>query len=421
MRPKAIVVILAGGKGERLYPLTKDRAKPAVPFGGIYRIIDFTLSNCINSSLRRIYILTQYKSFSLSRHINLGWNILSNELYEYIEVIPPQKRISEDWYRGTADAVYQNIYSIRTENPDYVIVLSGDHLYKMNYNEMLEFHIAKKAEVTVSAIEMDIHKSHEFGVLEIYDNYRIIGFEEKPQKAKPIPFSPDECFMSMGIYIFNTKTLLKTLEDDSGLDTYHDFGKNIIPGLVKENKDIYAYNFKDENKKKAKYWRDVGTIEAYWEANMDLVSVNPQFNLYDPDWPLHTYQPQYPPAKFVFAQEKSEGGRRGIALDSIVSNGCIISGGKVQNSILSSNVRINSYSDVQESILLEGVNVGRYAKIKRAIIDKGVVIPPGTVIGYNHDEDAEKYKITDSNIIVIPRFSEIQIDSKPEKKHNYDE
>ncbi|MBI4651937.1 glucose-1-phosphate adenylyltransferase [Candidatus Desantisbacteria bacterium] len=404
---KVIVTILAGGKGERLYPLTRDRAKPAVPFGGIYRIIDFALSNCVNSSLRKIFILTQYKSFSLTRHVNLGWNIFSTDLYEYIDVIPPQKRISEEWYRGTADAVYQNIYNIREENPDYVIILSGDHIYKMNYREMLDYHISKNAEATVAAIEMGIDKCSEFGVLEIEEDYKIINFEEKPKKCKPLPFSENECFMSMGIYIFNTNTLFKALEDDSLTDTHHDFGKDIIPKLVREKKNIFAYNFKDENKKKAKYWRDVGTIDAYWEANMDLISVDPQFNLYDPTWPLHTYQLQCPPAKFVFAQESSEGGRRGIALDSIVSSGSIISGGKVQNSILSNNVRINSFSEITDSILLEGVVVGRYSKIKKAVIDKGTVIPAGTKIGYNLEEDAKRFKITDSGIIIIPRHEKI--------------
>ncbi len=404
---KVIVIILAGGKGERLYPLTRDRAKPAVPFGGIYRIIDFTLSNCINSSLRKIYILSQYKSFSLTRHINLGWNILSNDLYEYIEVIPPQKRISEEWYRGTADAVYQNIYTLKIEEPDYVIILSGDHIYKMNYHEMLDFHIAKQAEVTVSAIEMDIAKCNEFGVLEINEDSSVTNFEEKPIKCKGLPFSPSDCFMSMGIYIFNTNILFKVLEEDSGIDTHHDFGKDIIPKLVRDKKRIFAYNFKDENKKKAKYWRDVGTIDAYWEANMDLIAVDPQCNLYDNDWPLHTYQAQFPPVKFVFAQEPSAGGRRGIALDSIVSGGCIISGGKVERSILSNNVRINSFAEISDSVLMEGVEVGRYTKIRKAIIDKGVKIPPNTVIGYNLEEDAQKYRVTDSGIVVIPRYEKL--------------
>ncbi|MBI5417045.1 glucose-1-phosphate adenylyltransferase [Candidatus Poribacteria bacterium] len=404
---KVIVIILAGGKGERLYPLTKDRAKPAVPFGGIYRIIDFTLSNCMNSSLRKIFILTQYKSFSLSRHINLGWNFLNNELSEYIDVIPPQKRISEDWYRGTADAVYQNIYTIRNEKPDHVIILSGDHIYKMNYHAMLDYHREKNAEVTVGAIEMDINKCKEFGVLEVDENYKINNFEEKPQKCNPHPFSPNECFMSMGIYIFNTDTLFRILELDSLLDTHHDFGKDIIPRLVNEGKNIFAYHFKDENKKQKLYWRDVGTIDAYWEANMDLIAVDPQFNLYDSSWPLHTYQPQFPPAKFVFAQEADEGGRRGTALDSIVSNGCIISGGKVQRSILSPNCRINSYADVIDSVLMEGVEVGRYCKIKKAIIDKEIVIPPGTIIGYNLEEDAKKFKVTDSGIVIIPRHEKL--------------
>ena len=400
-----LAMILAGGKGERLHPLTIHRAKPAVPFGGIYRIIDFTLSNCINSGIRKIAVLPQYKSLSLDKHLRMAWNLFSGELNEYIISVPPQQRVGERWYQGTADAIYQNIYMIERDAPEHVLVLAGDHIYKMDYAEMFRFHKENKADATVAAIETPRTSANAFGIVEVDNNGRIIDFEEKPNDPRPIPGRPDMAFASMGIYLFNTKTLLEYLKSDALHDTAHDFGRNIIPQMMKTAR-VCAYNFKDENKKEAKYWRDVGTIDAYWEANKDLVSVDPLLNLYDKAWPIRTYQAQNPPAKFVFAQEK-KGGRLGIALDSIVAHGCIVSGGRVQNSVLSPNVRVNSYSEVLDSILMENVDIGRHSRIRRAIIDKDVVIPPETEIGYNLAEDKKRYHVTPSGIVVIAKGTEI--------------
>ena len=409
-----LAMILAGGKGERLHPLTIHRAKPAVPFGGIYRIIDFTLSNCINSGIRKIAVLPQYKSLSLDKHLRLAWNLFSGELDEYIISVPPQQRVGDKWYQGTADAIYQNIYMIEKDAPDYILVLAGDHIYKMDYSEMFRFHQEQNADATVAAIEVPKKSAAAaFGVLEVgKDDCRIVGFEEKPRDPKPIPGRPDLTFASMGVYLFNTKTLVEHLKSDALQDTAHDFGKNIVPQMMKASR-VCAYNFKDENKKEAKYWRDVGTIDAYWEANMDLVSVDPLLNLYDNAWPIRTYQAQNPPAKFVFAQEK-KGGRLGIALDSIVAHGCIISGGRVQNSVLSPNVRVNSYSEVRDSILMENVDIGRRCRIRKAIIDKDVVIPPGTEIGYNAAEDKKHYHVTPSGIVVIPKGMEVREEARGE-------
>jgi len=396
-----LAMILAGGKGERLHPLTIHRAKPAVPFGGIYRIIDFTLSNCINSGIRKIAVLPQYKSLSLDKHLRLAWNLFSGELNEFIISVPPQQRVGDKWYQGTADAIYQNIYMIEKDAPDHLLVLAGDHIYKMDYAEMLRFHDEHKADATVAAIEITKKSAAAFGVIEVNSHGRIVGFEEKPRHPKSIPGRPDLAFASMGIYLFNTHTLLEYLKSDALQDTSHDFGKNIIPQMMRTSK-VCAYNFKDENKKEAKYWRDVGTIDAYWEANMDVVSVDPQLNLYDNTWPIRTYQTQNPPAKFVFAQEK-KGGRLGIALDSLVSHGCIVSGGRVQNSVLSPNVRVNSYSEVYESILMENVEIGRHCRIKKAIIDKDVIIPPETEIGYDLEKDKKRYHVTPSGIVIIAK------------------
>lgn len=402
-----LALILAGGKGERLHPLTIHRAKPAVPFGGKYRIIDFTLSNCINSHVRRIVVITQYKSLSLDRHLALGWeHLLNPELGEYIFTIPPQQRIDERWYEGTADAVFQNIYVIEKENPPYMLILSGDHIYKMNYAEMFDFHLEKGAIGTVATIKIPKKLASSFGIVETDDNLRIIGFHEKPAEPVTIPGDPEHCFASMGIYLFNTEDVINELRADSGRSSAHDFGRNILPQMLQSGK-LFACEFKDENKKEAKYWRDVGTIDSYWEANMDLVSVDPQFNLYDDEWPLRTNQGQYPPAKFVFAQEY-KGGRLGIALDSIVCGGCIISGGRVQNSVLSPNVRINSYVDVRESILMENVQIGRNCKIRRAIIDKDVYVPAGTTIGYDAEADRERFIVSEGGLVVIPKGAEIR-------------
>jgi glucose-1-phosphate adenylyltransferase len=393
----ALVILLAGGAGERLYPLTRDRAKPAVFFGGPYRIIDFTLSNCINSGLRRIFIATQYKSLSLNRHIRMGWSIVSEELGEFVEILPPQKRVSEHWYQGTADAVYQNAYSIVQESPHQVIVLSGDHVYKMDYAKMLRFHKERGASMTLAAIEVPLQDATRFGVLSVDENDRVVEFIEKSPNPPSIPGSPGLALGSMGIYIFDTDVLLKALEADATRSTSHDFGKDIIPALIAEL-PTYAYHFYDENKKASKYWRDIGTLDAFYDANMDLCGVDPEFNLYDPEWPMRTYQPQAPPAKFVFAEK---GRRAGEALDSIISPGCIISGSRVMGSVLCPNVRVHSYGEIDQCILMPGVRVGRHARIRRAIIDRDVLIPRGAVIGFNPEEDRKRHTVTELGVVVV--------------------
>jgi glucose-1-phosphate adenylyltransferase len=393
-------VLLAGGAGERLFPLTRDRAKPAVTFGGIYRIIDITLSNCINSDLRHVYILTQYKALSLNRHIREGWNNVARELGEFIEVLPPMKRVSDQWYQGTADAVYQNIYSIGSEQPKLVLILAGDHIYKMDYGKMRQQHLDSGADITLATALMDPKECPRFGVVEVDSDSRIVGFEEKP-KATSLrsPYDPNMVSVSMGIYLFNTDVLIPVLlKDAEDASSSHDFGKDILPKMVDEYR-VYSFNFVDENKKEAQYWRDVGTLEAYYETNMDMVSVSPVFNLYDGHWPIRTHQRQYPPAKFVFAEKE----RMGHAMDSIVSAGCIVSGGEVVGSILSPDVRVNSYSEVEASILFSHVNVGRHCKIRRAIIDRDVHIPEGTAIGYDVEADRSRYFVTDSGITVVTR------------------
>ena len=395
-----LAITLAGGKGERLYPLTRDRTKPAVPFGAIYRIIDFTLSNCINSNLRKIYILSQYKSLSLSRHTQLGWNILSSTLGEFITVVPAQQRINEHWYKGTADAIYQNIYLLQKELPELTLILSGDHVYKMDYRTIVDFHREKGADVTVAAVEVDQSLSKEFGVIEVDGDFRITGFQEKPDCPQTVPDKPDKILASMGIYVFNTELMVRELIADAKKSTAHDFGKDIIPKLVSD-KGVFAYNFVDPQGE-AKYWRDVGTIEAYYESNMDLIAVSPLLNLYDPEWPIHTYHAPFPPAKTVF-DESSDKCRKGTALESIISGGCIISGGEVKRSLVSPDVRIDSCATVTESILLEGVRIGEGARIKRSIIDKHSAIPPGMEIGYNLEEDAKRFTVTTSGIVVVPK------------------
>ena len=394
----SLVIVLAGGVGERLSPLTKERAKPAVYFGGPYRIIDFTLSNCINAGLRRIYIVTQYKSLSLNRHIRLGWSVVAEELGEFIEILPPQKRVSDNWYLGTADAVYQNLYSVVREAPKHVVILSGDHIYKMDYSKMLRWHIEKGAAATVATYEVPVDEAaRRFGVIQVDEEERIVGFEEKPAAPKPIPGMPGVALASMGIYVFEADVLIRALEDDAGRDpSKHDFGKDILPSL-NGHAPVYSYRFSDENKKANKYWRDIGELDAYYEANMDLVQVNPDFNLYDPEWPIRTWMPQAPPAKFVFDDE----GRRGQALDSIISAGVIVSGSSVRGSILCPNVRVHSYCDIDRSILMPGVRVGRHARIRNAIIDRDVFIPRGAVIGYNLDEDRKRHTVTAKGVVVV--------------------
>lgn len=403
---RVLTFIMAGGKGERLFPLTRDRAKPAVPFGGIYRIIDFTLSNCINSGIRKIHVLIQYKSHSLQRHLRMGWNIFDNQLGEYVDVIPAQQRTGEYWYRGTADAIYQNIYCIEQEQPEHVLVLAGDHVYKMNYAAMLQTHLQHRADVTVGVIEFARERAKGFGIVEVDDASRIIGFQEKPLDPKRIPGQPEYSYVSMGIYLFNRMVLEEVLERDAQRpDSSHDFGRDIIPKIQKTHR-VFAHAFRDENKHASQYWRDIGTLDAYFEANMDLVQVTPLFNLYDRSWPIRTYHEQWPPAKTVFADEAT--GRLGTVLDSLVANGCIISGGRVQRCVLSPNVRINSFSEVYDAILMEGVDVGRYAKIRRAIIDKDVVIPRYAQIGYNLEEDRQRFHVTEGDVVVVAKGTVIE-------------
>ena len=401
-----LALILAGGKGSRLEPLTRDRAKPAVPFGGVYRIIDFTLSNCLNSGLRRILVLTQYKAASLDRHINLGWRFLCRELDEFIDVLPPQQRLDEQWYQGTADAVYQNIYTIEKSRAEYIIILSGDHIYKMDYAELINDHIQSKADATVACIPVTLKEGSDFGIMNIDKNLRVVAFDEKPAHPKHIPGDPEHCLASMGVYVFKTNFLFDQLcRDATVASSRHDFGHNIIPSII-DRCHVRAYPFRDKNTGHKCYWRDVGTLDAYYEANMDLVSIHPLLNLYDRSWELRTYHPNFPPPKFVFNDRTLDNPRVGTALDSIVGSGSIISGGLVEGSVLSSDVRVNSWAKVEDSILFEGVDVGRHAKIRRAIIDKNVRIPEGMEIGYEPDLDRERgFTISENGIVVIPTSS----------------
>jgi glucose-1-phosphate adenylyltransferase len=396
---EAIAVLLAGGQGERLWPLTRDRAKPAVPFGGVYRIIDVTLSNCLNSDLRRVFVLTQYKALSLNRHVRDGWAGLVG-LGEFIEVIPPQMRVSTNWYQGTADAVYQNIYSIGSERSNFVIILAGDHIYKMNYGKMLQQHTDASADVTVATIETDpAEAAGRLGVIETDNNGRIVGFEEKPAEPKRSRSNPNKVNASMGVYIFNTQLLIPILiADAEDPSSSHDFGRDVLPRIINKYR-VFAFNFIDENRKEALYWRDVGTIDAYFDANMDLVAVTPIFNLYDKSWPLRTWQQQYPPAKFVFADKQ----RMGIALDSIVAGGSIVSGGRVDRSVLGYDVRVNSYCEIENSIIYNHVNIGRYARIRNAIVDRHVNLPEHTEIGFDHEEDRQRYHVTENGVVVVVR------------------
>ena len=397
-------VVLAGGKGTRLEPLTLDRAKPAVPFGGNYRIADFVLSNAINSGLRRLLVLTQYKALSLDRHINLGWRqYFAAELGEFLDVVPPQQRIDEHWYQGTADAVYQNIFVIEKYRPEYVLVLAGDHIYKMNYLSMIEFHREMEADLTVGALTVDRESAKQFGVIQVDENNRIQGFQEKPHEPQSMPGDDENCFVSMGIYVFTARFLFEQLcRDATEPGSEHDFGKDIIPSIIDTNR-VYAFPFRDENRKGQAYWRDVGTIDAYYEANMDLIDVDPQLNMYDLDWPIRTLQPNLPPPKFVFGSD-GDPDRCGKAIDSIVCPGTIISGGQVQRSVVSPRVRINSYASVDESIIFDGVNIGRRARVRRAIIDKGVSIPPEMEIGYDLEMDRRRgFTVSPKGIVVISK------------------
>lgn len=410
-----LAVILAGGKGTRLEPLTRDRAKPAVPFGGNYRIVDFVLSNCLNSGLRKMLVLTQYKAMSLDRHINLGWrDFFCRELDEFVDIVPPQQRIDENWYQGTADAVYQNIYAIEKERPKYLIILAGDHIYKMNYRAMVQYHIDSNADLTIGALRVDCESAKEFGVMQIDTDQRIIGFQEKPQQPRQIPNDPGHAMASMGIYVFNTRFLFEQLcQDANDPKSQHDFGKNIIPSIVNSHR-VFAFPFQDENRKGHAYWRDVGTLEAFYEANMDLVGIDPQLNLYDQTWPIRTQQKNLPPPKFVFGS-RGDSERCGMALDSIVCAGTIISGGRVERSILSPSVRVHSFAQVSDSILFESVEVGRHARIRRAIIDKGVRIPEGFEIGYDLELDRKRgFTISNNGIVTVAKREDLStLETRP--------
>lgn len=394
---KTLVLILAGGEGSRLMGLTKWRAKPAVPFGGKYRIIDFALSNCINSGLRRIGVLTQYKSHSLIRHLQRAWGFLRAEIGEFVEILPAQMRINKDWYRGTADAIYQNIDIMHRHSPDHVIILGGDHIYTMDYSKMLMEHVRSGADLTVGCIEVPREEATDFGVMSVDESYRITQFTEKPTDPEPMPGKPDKALASMGIYIFSTNYLYSKLINDAGDNSSsHDFGRDIIPGAIKDSIAI-AYPFIDETTGEAAYWRDVGTVDSYWKANMELCAIEPELNLYSRDWPVWTYQTQHPPAKFIFDDE----GRRGEAIDSLVSGGCIISGARVKRSVIFFASRIESYSFVKDSVILPKVTIGRNCRIFNAVIDKGTYIPDGTIIGEDREEDAKRYHITEEGIVLV--------------------
>ncbi len=393
-----IALILAGGRGSRLMNMTDWRAKPAVPFGGKFRIIDFPLSNCINSGIRKIGVLTQYKADSLIRHIQQGWGFLRGEFGEYVDLMPAQQRHDENsWYQGTADAIFQNIDILRTRSPEFILVLAGDHIYKMDYSAMLADHVAQKADLTIGCIEVSLQDATAFGVMDVDDNRRVRAFVEKPENPPVMPGRTDSALASMGIYIFNAGFLFEQLIKDADTKgSSHDFGKDIIPSVI-DKYIVNAYPFLDMQSGQQSYWRDVGTIDAYWSANMELIGVKPDLNLYDKTWPIWTYQAQTPPAKFVFDDDE----RRGQAVDSMVSGGCIVSGSKIRHSLLFSNVRVNSYSIVQDSILLPDVNVGRHCRITKAIVERGCQIPEGMVIGENLEEDAKRFHVSAGGVVLV--------------------
>ncbi len=396
-----VALVLAGGRGSRLHELTDWRAKPALHFGGKHRIIDFPLSNCVNSGIRRVGVLTQYKAHSLIRHIMRGWSHFKKELGEYVEILPASQRSSPNWYQGTADAIFQNLDIIQDEAPKYVLVLSGDHIYQMDYGTILAHHVESGADMTVSCIEVPLEEAAgAFGVMTVNDNNRIIRFDEKPDEPTELNDHPGHTLASMGNYVFNTEFLFDQLRKDAANpNSEHDFGKNIIPSIIQDH-HVEAYRFRDPDTDKASYWRDVGTLDSFWEANMELVSPEPQLNLYDADWPIWTYQPQQPPAKFVF----QDGDRSGYAVDSMVAGGVIVSGGKVKQSLLFSNVKVHSFSEIEETVLLPEVEVHRHAKIKKAIIDGGCVIPEGMVIGHNHEDDkARGFRVTKKGVTLVTR------------------
>ena len=395
---KARAMLMAGGRGSRLKELTRWRAKPAVPFGGKFRIIDFVLSNCVNSGIRQIGLLTQYKSHSLIQHVQKGWNFMRGEFGEFVELLPAQQRIEEQWYAGTADAIYQNIDIIRNHAPDYVLILAGDHIYKMDYGPMIAAHVDTKADITVGCIEVPLEKASEFGVMSVDTNWKIDSFAEKPKRPEPSPNNPTMAMASMGIYVFDAKFLYELLiEDADNVESAHDFGKDVVPKLV-ENYKAYAYPFRDvQNNNSSAYWRDVGTVDAFWQANLELIGITPELNLYDEDWPIWTYQEQLPPAKFIFDDED----RRGMAVDSMVSGGCLISGSVVRHSLLFSNVHVNSYSEVEDSVVLPDVEIGRNCKIKRTIIDRGCKIPDEMEIGIDLAKDRDRFFVSPGGVVLV--------------------
>lgn len=401
-----LTLILAGGRGSRLEPLTRDRAKPAVPFGGHYRIIDFALSNAINSGLRRMFVLTQYKARSLDLHLRFGWSFLSPELGEFIDVLPPQQQIGEHWYKGTADALYQNIISMEKEEPKYILILAGDHIYKMDYGELLREHIAAGVGLTISCIAVPVAECSHFGIVQSDHLGRLQRFQEKPATAPALPDKPGYCLGSMGIYAFTAERLYELLcQDAADPASQHDFGKNVIPSMVAAGEPVHAFRFRDRNRKSTPYWRDVGTLDAYYQANIDLVAVEPELNLYDAEWPIRTVHAALPPPKTVFAEPGPPGdARRGEAIDSMVCNGCVISGGHVRRSVLAQNVRVNSYATVEESIIGERVTIGRHCRIRRAIVDKEVNIPAGATVGYDLDHDRRRgFTVTENGVVVIAK------------------
>ena len=392
-----LAIIMAGGRGERLKHLTEDRCKPATPFGGKFRIIDFALSNCVNSGIRQISVLTQYKAHSLIQHIQRGWGYLRGEFGEFVEIIPAQQRRGEEWYMGTADALWQNMDIIRAHRPLHVLVLAGDHIYKMDYGPMIGFHVEKEADITVGVVEVPVARAREFGVLGVDESNRVLNFMEKPRDPPPMPGRPDVALASMGIYVFNPRLLERLLRADAeDPASAHDFGKNIIPEAIDKLR-VFAYPFEDVRTKAQNYWRDVGTVDAYYEANLELVRVSPELNIYDEQWPIWTYQEQLPPAKFVFDDED----RRGAAIDSMVSGGCIISGSRVTNSLLFSNVRVHDYSQVDGAVILPRVRVGERCVIRRAIIDEGSLVPDGMQIGVDPAADAERFYVTENGVTLV--------------------
>ncbi len=393
-----LTFVLAGGKGERLDPLTRDRAKPAVPFGGIFRIIDFTLSNCVNSGLRRIFLLTQYKSFSLQRHIIEGWNIYSNQLGEFIDVVPAQQRISSDWYRGTADAIYQNLNILQDYNPKMIMILAGDHVYKMDYRKLIDFHVAKGAAMTVACLEMDKDDSVHFGVVEVDSDNMVVGFQEKPKEPKTLPHDPTRFFGSMGIYLFNVDVLAEQLRIDAkDLKSEHDFGKNIIPQMVASHMKVYAYDFANENPYGA-YWKDIGTRDSYFQANMDLLGSDPKLNIYDKAWPIRSHNRNHPPLRAY-----TTGKKPGTLVDSLVAGGCVIESADVSHSVIAHNVTIKDGVSIKNSVIMDGVSIGEGSKIQNAIIDKDVAISPGTSIGFDDAQDRARFILTTSGIVIVAK------------------